>query len=579
MQGKKKFLLLFLSVIFLAIYLDGNRIFNLFEHGIMQVELMPEKQILYAAGGNVVTGSESGIEYDGYSVAYDSITNTIYIPQNIEDSNWRGKLTADAGELYFAEDEYWKDKKTAIAEGHLFKLYQVTEENCAFYNVVFTGMPILCLSEEDRYWEEEKEIRQGFMQIYNPYSENIFYQSAECTYNIRGGSSWNYPKSNYKLELQNKKLSLLGMREDDDWILNSLYDDAGLIHNKLSTEVWHEIAERNHVKNDEGMNMEYVEVLIDHEYQGVYTLTERIDDKELSLGKRDILYKCRAERVPEEHNYTNENTDDLRPIFLLKYPKNYSNNDWTPIKTWVNFFLKEQFDNYDEGAELLNMENAIDYNLFCMLISGSDNLRKNIFFIAEYQEDGNYSFKKVPWDLNATWGNPWVDIEECNFTLYDPAYIENVDTWCTDISTLYFYDEEQVSKLLLERWRELRKEIVTKENINSIINRQFEYLNATGAYKRNYEKWTHGIEYWQEEYIYEYVDKRIDFLDGYYTQLYEECLKEKIYDGIDYSAEFDARYYWEKNKETLSELYSYDPQILLEHYALYGKPFGLKARR
>ena len=68
-------------------------------------------------------------------------------------------------------------------------------------------------------------------------------------------------------------------------------------------------------------------------------------------------------------------------------------------------------------------------------------------------------------------------------------------------------------------------------------------------------------------------------MDGYYTQLYEECLKEKIYDGIDYSAEFDARYYWEKNKETLSELYSYDPQVLLEHYALYGKPFGLKARR
>ena len=432
----------------MAIYLNSGWLFRLFEHGIVHVEVMSENQILCIADGNRVAEYKNDIRYDGCPVAYDSISNTIYIPQNIEDSNWIGKLTADTGELYFAEDEYWKDKKAAIAEGHLFKLYQVTEENHAIYNVVFTGMPILSLSEESIFWEEDKEISRGSMQIFDPYSEGAFYQSSECTFNTRGGSSWNYPKSGYKLELQNNKLSLLGMRKDDDWILNSLYDDAGLIHNKLSTEVWHEIADCNHVKNDEGMNMEFVEVLINQEYQGVYTLTERIDEKELSLGKKDILFKCRADRVPEEHNYTNENTDDLRPIFLLKYPKDYNDDDWTPIKTWVNFFLKEQFDSYEEGAELLNMENAVDYNLFCLLISGSDNMRKNIFFIAEYQDDGNYSFKKVPWDLNATWGNPWIDMEECNFTLYDSTYIENVDTWCTDISTLYFYDEKEASKLL-----------------------------------------------------------------------------------------------------------------------------------
>ena len=46
---------------------------------------------------------------------------------------------------------------------------------------------------------------------------------------------------------------------------------------------------------------------------------------------------------------------------------------------------------------------------------------------------------------------------------------------------------------------------------------------------------------------------------------------------MDYSAEFDTRYYWEANKEVLEELYPYDTRMLLEHYVLYGKPFGLKA--
>lgn len=137
MQGKrKKILLLLLSIIFLAIYLNSGWLFRLFEHGIVHVEVMSENQILCIADGNRVAEYKNDIRYDGCPVAYDSISNTIYIPQNIEDSNWIGKLTADTGELYFAEDEYWKDKKAAIAEGHLFKLYQVTEENHAIYNVV-----------------------------------------------------------------------------------------------------------------------------------------------------------------------------------------------------------------------------------------------------------------------------------------------------------------------------------------------------------------------------------------------------------------------------------------------------------
>ena len=72
------------------------------------------------------------------------------------------------------------------------------------------------------------------------------------------------------------------------------------------------------------------------------------------------------------------------------------------------------------------------------------------------------------------------------------------------------------------------------------------------------------------------VNKRIDFLDQYFDQLYEDVTSPQVYNGIDYSEEFDARYYWEENRNTLKELYSYDAGTLLEHYVLYGKPFGLK---
>ena len=423
-------------------------------------------------------------------------------------------------------------------------------------------------------------VNYGTVQVFDQYRSAMRFQSTDCSFHERGGSSEVFPKKSYKIDLADVKLSFLGMRKDDDWILNALYDDAGLIHNKLSFQVWREIAAYNNVPNDDGTTMEFVEVFIDNEYLGVYGLTERIDKKELSLKKNDVLYKCRADRIPEEHNYTNEITDEMRPIFVLKYPDDYSDDDWKPIKTWVNYFLKEEFSTYEEGAALLNMENTLDYNLYCMLIGGVDNKRKNVFFVAECQHDGSYVFKKVPWDTNATWGNIWLEWEESNNTLYDPSAYQSVDQWVTDMSVLYFYDDVKVSNMLYQRWIELRQNgVVTPEKICEMADEQFSYLHASGGYKRNYERWPNGTEYWKDEFIYEFINKRIDFLDGYYPQLCEDVVAPAIYQGVDYSGEFDARYYWEKNYEILSELYTFDRQTLLEHYVLYGKPFGLTGRR
>ena len=112
-----------------------------------------------------------------------------------------------------------------------------------------------------------------------------------------------------------------------------------------------------------------------------------------------------------------------------------------------------------------------------------------------------------------------------------------------------------------------------------MFDEQFAYLYSSGAYKRNYERWPNGTEYWSDEYAYEFVDKRVAFLDQYFEQLYLGIVTPEIYDGIDYSDEFEARYYWENNYDTLSQIYTYDRQQLLEHYALYGKQFGLSARK
>ena len=54
--------------------------------------------------------------------------------------------------------------------------------------------------------------------------------SEKCRFHIRGASSRFYDKKSYKLQLLNKKgdkksKSLLGMRKDDDWVLNAMAFD------------------------------------------------------------------------------------------------------------------------------------------------------------------------------------------------------------------------------------------------------------------------------------------------------------------------------------------------------------------
>ncbi len=570
----KKTIVIAVSVVFLALYLNYDVLRSNGGNQAVSVEIVSEEKLMECINGRNKAELEPELLFNEAEVSYDKETDTVYIPQNISEKYFKGTLKADSHDmrLYFAKDEFFHKMEGAIREGHAFTLYLIKDREYDLCNIVFTGMPVMNLTTRESVPGEEEIINYGTVQVYDQYHTSTQLQKTDCVYHIRGSSSAGYEKPNYKLELSEKKFSFLGMRRDDDWILNSLYDDAGLVHNKISMDVWNWIAGYNETPNDNGITGEYLEVFIDNEYRGVYLLTERIDKKTLSLRKNDILYKCRAERIPEEHNYTNENTDDLRPIFVLKYPKQPKEEDWEPLKDWVNAFYKLQVNSYDEGEILLDMENAVDYNLFILLSGGVDNMRKNVYLIAEYQENGSYRFKKVPWDMNFTWGNPWLN--------YDPASIEDVNIWYADISTLYFYDETGISKRLWDRWREFReKGIITKERLREIVDDQFGYLYASGAYDRNYKQWPYIGDCWQDEYIYEYIDGRIDFLDSYFERLYSETLEPAVYNGIDYRDEFEVRFYWERNKATLSAIYPYDRQQLLEHYVLYGKPYGLHARR
>lgn len=520
----KSVVLMVLSVVFLGAYLCADQIEAMFHDRVMNILLCSEEKLEHLCEGKENTFLWPEITLNGGTVPYDLDRNMLLIPQNMSEQEITGTLEVPDGTLYFQEDEGLYDKETSMSENRAFRLVWIRGNVCWSYDVYLTGMPVVNLLTDVSVDVPESMggmRTMGSVEVYDPYRSNMQVQSTQCSWHRRGATTLQYEKASYKLSLTDEKLSFLGMREDDDWILHALYDDDGLIHNKLSYEVWQEIAASNHVDYDEGIHMEYVELFKDGYYQGVYGLSERIDAKQLSLQKNDILYKCKDEVYPGADDFYEELTEEMSPVFEWKYPKDFEMEDWEPLRAWTDAFCFDKMETYEEGKALLNMENAVDYNLFNLLICGMDNIMKNIYFWADYCGDGTYQFIKIPWDLNMTWGNSWIDDINYKFNCYQEKNLESSDGWTEDMFDLYEANPEEIGSLMKKRWLELRKTILTKEALSEKADAEFTYLHGSGAYERNYQKWPQGTEYWSDGYIYEYIDGRLDYLDQYIGQMGE----------------------------------------------------------
>lgn len=460
--------------------------------------------------------------FDGQVLAYDSADDVYYITQSMDAGSFSGSLSSSEGELYWQRDGYFSEFADALAQGHLFLLYCVNEEtkNWCSYRVLFSGMPIMVIETQDGGMIRD-DVCEAKMRLFDLKFPGREYMSASCQTRIRGATSRGFDKKGYKLVLD-EKLSLLGMRRDDDWILSALYDDAGLIHNKFSYDVWREIARDNSVKKDDGTTMEYVELFCNDTYLGVYGLTERIDAKELSLGDtEDILYKCFGTDLPEE---SEEWLPVLEQEYDIKYPDEYDFSQWTPLKKYLEVFTaKDGVADYEQAVSLLNMENAVDHNLFILLSYGCDNYQwKNNFYLAEWggNADPDYTIIKVPWDCNATWGNFWRSGSEFNNTIYEPERITDPNLWSEDMKALFLCRPDEIGTRMRERWSELRRGVLSQERLVGMLDDDFSYLHGSGAYDRNYRLWPNGTSYWDDDYIYEYVEGRLRYLDDYWEAPY-----------------------------------------------------------
>lgn len=446
---------------------------------------------------------------DGTQAAVDKGTNTIYISQQIVNGDTykdlQGSLkTADSRiSLLFAPDDSFYNLSAAVAEGHKFKLLVASEKQYVEYNVVFTTLPVMKLDgdvigNDDDGWE----LYSGIVSLWNPYDPDVESRSLKMSqgeWHVRGGTSAYEEKKSWRLSLKsedgsNKNLSFLGLGKDDDWILNAMVFDDLKIRDKFNGELWNRMQENS--ENQYLMSQgEYVELIIDGEYSGLYLLQRRVDAKYLGLDEGDILMKGNSTWTPQT----------VEEAYRIVYA---SMDETTAYAIAEPFFA-------GCATKDISLQNWIDLEIFLQFGCMGDNSGyKNMFYVWQQKSDG-YAIYYVPWDTDMSYGLLWED----GYVYAPAAVVMNKEEYARQ----YKYDEmnaeyPDLHEKLSKRWKELRETLIQTEILVDMIEQYESITKDSGALSREYAKW--GYRYSGEdtvEALLNFIEERIAVLDEYYS--------------------------------------------------------------
>lgn len=458
---------------------------------------------------------KNALKFNGCTVPYAIALNTFYISQDTSVGKWGGYFsTAPGYNVYFHVDQMWLDKELAIESNYKFSILIEKGEQYRIANLVVSGLPILALNEPT---EMGKPLSITLLDE----KEDTSYEGY-CTCHMRGQTSAMFPKHGYKVELCDENLNLvksplLGLRNDDDWILNPLYGDSSKIREKLAYQIWADMQDYNQTKNLSS-NITHVELIFDNIYWGIYGLQEPVDEKQLSFHENDIYYRKTDLTIPTEENFWVEDGQEYIPGFRIKYPnvEDIKAEDWLPLKPYVENFYYDMYEPPEEVADfetliqLVDFENAMDYKIFLATIAGEDNIYKNINYCMRY-EKGSYHMYMVPWDLNMSFGDVGIPPD----AKYQKSYIEsNMDS--REYVTLYRAAPQLVEETIREKWKEYRKDFLSDEHLREMASSYMKELSKSGAMIRDNERWPGSNNSTDLSEINDYLQGHMKFLDEYF---------------------------------------------------------------
>lgn len=351
-------------------------------------------------------------------------------------------------------------------------------------------------------------------------SQNM--SSLDSKIKIRGRFTATLPKKGYRLELS-KKVSLLGMRMDDDWYLFAMYLDFTRMRYKLSFDLWRSLQQLDHemaILPDS----EYVRLYINNEFHGLYLLAEKADRKLFGLEPNLnslIFYPKRPTTLEKYNSFDWEqkwpNPEDLMIIDKILPDLIYFINNSTD---------EEFFDDKSGIYSKFDERNLIDFFLFNFYILHTDFWSKNYFLIRDTIPG---KFNLIPWDFDGSFG-------QSGWLTHHPT--KNMISAIKNINVLFhrLLENEEYQENCRDRWKEIREKLWTEDFILSLLNaihdeikdilevemEMWKPMTVDKEPEERVQKLLYSTkEFDLNEYVdglYDWIENRLDFCDSYFGE-------------------------------------------------------------
>jgi len=341
--------------------------------------------------------------------------------------------------------------------------------------------------------------------------------------------------------------SFYGLRNDNNWVLDAMYNDSCRMKNRVSTDFWLDFSTRPYYADQEpnmvnGTRGHFVEVFLNDSYNGLYCMTEKIDRQQLNVKKliaatptTPVIQRgavIKADDWCEETSFGHLDTyNTFNPPaenseswarFDVKYPDVGDGEpfNWQTLCDAVNVVTYASSPQVFESEveKYFDMPVFRDYYLFLDLLLLTDNHGKN-FFVSTYDQTVSPKITLTPWDLDSSWGRFWDGTSgyrmRPNQTLED-FIASNVPRQSTLYKRLMATNVWEFNDKLKTRYRELRG---TWFDLGMIMDR-FQNYNAlfqkSGAGNREMARWSFKTMNSDLAFTSNWLQARLAFLDIHY---------------------------------------------------------------
>ncbi|MFH1196617.1 MAG: CotH kinase family protein [bacterium] len=309
---------------------------------------------------------------------------------------------------------------------------------------------------------------------------------------IRGRFSAWFPQKPYGIETRdslgvNLNVSLLGMPEENDWILIPNYNDKSFVRNLISFDLFN-------MMGHYASRAQLCEVIVNSDYRGIYVFCEkikpdndRIDINKLTPDDNSGEAVTGGYVISVDYYEGNDNWISSYPPFYYPNRKVHYNYVYpkpdeitSQQKTYIKNYIKAAegtlygnnfSDSINGYAKYVDVPSFIDYFILSEVSRNVDGYKKSRFFFKDRTDRDSLLHAGPVWDFDWAWKN----ITECIFGNTDGSgwsYLTNdcLPSYAVPDWHIRLLQDGNFTYRLIDRYWELREGILSLDAMYNFID-------------------------------------------------------------------------------------------------------------